>query len=165
MARNQKEQVQASEQEASLISSTSLPEFDDIEKEYQEYIASLTPDTVSTPIKKTRGRKKADVIQADNEEISEGISPEQLENIVCFPLDSWFIRNDKKRLSNIERKAFAESCSRLANKWLPKIATQWQEEIGFCICMGTIFMSRMNVKNPEEKVDEREKEKEKETKI
>ena len=157
--------MQASQQEASLISSSSLPEFDDIEREYQEYIASLTPGTQDAPIKKTRGRKKADAMQSDNEEISEGISPEQLENIVCFPLDSWFIRNDKKRLSNIERKAFAESCSRLANKWLPKIATQWQEEIGFCICMATIFMTRMNVKNPEEiKSDEKEKETKTETK-
>jgi len=154
-----KEIPQSQEQEASLISSSSLPVFEDIEKEYQDYLSSITPESQAEP-KKTRGRKKTEPAISDNEEITEEITPDQLESIVCFPLDSWFVRNDKKRLSNIERKAFSESCSRLANKWLPKITSQWKEEIGFCICIGTIFMARMEVKNVEEKNDTaKEKEK------
>lgn len=148
-------QVEAQNQEDSLISSSSLPDFEDIEKEYQEYIASLGKET---PAAKKRGRRA--VTQAEPEEeitpnLEQQFTAEQLEDFVCLPLDSWFVRIDKKVLSKIERKSFSIACARIANKWLPKVTSLWQEEIGLAICLASIFGSRMEIKKPmEKKVDE-----------
>lgn len=142
--------VQAESQEESLISSNSIPEFEDIEREYQAHLAEIGAEEKP----KTRGRKKA---VASEEMVLGGIpdeemlSPEQIEGIVCFPLDVWFARSEKKPLNNIERKAFSISCCRLANKYIPIISSKWKEEIGFAICLSTIFFARMEAKPKEEK--------------
>lgn len=146
--------VQAESQEESLISSNSIPEFEDIEREYQAHLAAIGAEEKP----KIRGKKR--VIPSEEittTEISEDemLLPEQIEGIVCFPLDTWFARTEKKPLNNIERKAFSISCCRLANKYIPVISSRWKEEIGFAICISTIFFARMEVKSkePEKKVE------------
>lgn len=141
--------VQAESQEESLISSSSIPEFEDIEREYQAHLAEIGAEEKP----KTRGKKPIKVSEEiASSELSEDemLLPEQIEGIVCFPLDTWFARTDKKPLNTVERKAFSISCCRLANKYIPVISSKWKEEIGFAICISTIFFARMEVKPKEE---------------
>lgn len=152
--------LESQEQEESLTSSSTLPEFADLDREYAEILA--IPDSDQQEEKPKRGRRK----KADVEEVPElDITPDMIESWVSLPLDSWFVRNGKKPLTNLERKAWSQSCSRLLNKWLPNVTSKWQEEIGAAVCLVTIFSIRMEapeVKLPEETKEEVKEEKKEE---
>ncbi len=146
--------------EDSLISSDSLPEFEDLEKEYQESIAQIIAEeeaskTAGEKPKKTRKKKESSIETAspvlENESIQ--VNAEDIEDWVCLPLDFYFNRTDKKPLSNIEKKAFSRSTARLLNKYAPAFTNKFGDEIGFLICLTAIFASRM--KAPEVKPKEK----------
>ena len=159
MKRSQQE-PESAKQEASLTSSDSLPEFDEIEAEYQSYLASLQPsEEISAKPRKRQGKSvtfQEESVNNDRVDF-EPLTPEAIEDMVCFPVNVWLSAKDKKPLSEIERKAFALSTARLANKWLPRFSGEWKEEIGFCICVSTIVFSRFEFKKPESAKAEVEK--------
>jgi hypothetical protein len=149
------ETPESANQESSLICSNSLPEFDDIEAEYAKFKSELAQPEE----KPKRGRKKTASAEPVAPTVSDGVpsmsfSADQIEMLVCFPLDAWFERTKKPKLSAVERKGFSESCAKLANKWLPAITGQWQEEIGFAVCLGAILFVRMERKKEQEKPPE-----------
>lgn len=135
----------------SLISSNTLPSFDDVEAEYQKLIASAnTP----TPEPKKRGRKKKEETQAPAEAVPDRleIDPNIIKDAVALPLDFLFVRMKRKPLAEIEKKALAGAFGKVAEKYLPIVAGKFQEELALAICLGSIFASRM--KPVEEKKDE-----------
>jgi hypothetical protein len=141
---------QAGNQEASLISSESLPEFDAIEAEYQQMMAELRgSESVKTP---RRGKVKLAVsedVENVPEDATEEITADQIESMLAFPVNAWLISKDKRVLSKIESQAFATATARLVNKWLPVAVTQWKEEIAFVGCCATIYFSRFEIHKKE----------------
>lgn len=117
-----------------LLTSKAIPDFDHLEDEFRKLYA-----TEETDKPKKRGKKKTEI---ENESpILEGITADDIESWVCFPLDALFERTKKKRLSRVERLAWSDSCSKLINKWLPE-AAKWGPEIGAAICLATIVAVR-----------------------
>lgn len=144
---------ESNNQEESLISSSTIPTMNDVESQFAELIQMSKEKSSDEGKRKKNKKAKATVSQGEESQTSEPseaapamqFEADDMEEIVCFPLDAWFVRQDKKRLNNVERRAFSTACARLANKWLPTVSSQWKEEIGFAMCLGTIFMARMEI--------------------
>jgi hypothetical protein len=155
----------ADESQASLISSSTLPEFDDLERMYLEQFEEIERENqAATPAPKKRGRKSKDVagvinssntglqavdITPDNAPI---VQAEDIQDWAALPLDLLFLRMDKKPLGKIEKIAWGRSVAAVINKYAPMAASKYGAEIGLAICAISIFAVRMTppkVENPE----------------
>lgn len=149
----QKEKLPAQmEEKEFLTSSNSLPSFDTIQDQYAELLTDIDLAEKPGKKKKEKGELRKSAIQEDDS-TPEEISPDDIEDVIAFPLNAWFTRVDKPVLSKVERKSLALSMSRLLNKYLPKASSKWKEEFGFLMCAGTIFLMRVEV--PEDKEEDK----------
>ncbi len=165
MKRKNQNLPQAIETEESLISSDTLPEFAELEEQYQKDLAEIQKEEAEKQAaeeKPKRGRKKKEssLEPSETSAVDTGeaiqVSPEDIEDWTSFPLDMFFTRSDKKPLNSIERKAWSRACAKLINKYASAVANKWNAEIGAVICLTTILAVRM--KAPEIKEAEKPKE-------
>ena len=155
--RKKSQQPQASQNAQSLTSSSTLPEFEDLERIYMEDFAQLEEEK-SNEVKPKKIRKTkvaAESIPENQEGIDTGqsiqVTGEEIEEWTSFPMDLVLQRMDKKPLGKIERKAWARSCAAVINKYAPQVASKYGPEIGLCICLAAIFGTRMSPPNMEDK--------------
>lgn len=142
-----------------MISSNTLPEFEDLEKEYEAQILAIKEEQKATPKGKRTSAATVETSAAVDTGESIQVAPEDIEDWVCLPLDMYFARADKKKLSRIERLAWSRNCAKLFNKYAPAFTSKWGEEIGACICLTAIFATRMEppkIEEPEKKPEPKE---------
>jgi hypothetical protein len=161
----QKQTPAAANTQESLTSSSTLPDFEDLKREYAEQLADIESKNKAEKISK--GARKKETVPKTSSIDTGGsiqIEAEDIEDWVSMPLDIFFSRTGKKTLSGIEKKAWSRSCAKLFNKYAPTFTNKWGEEIGACICLATIFATRIEppeIKKPEEKKPEEKKPEEK----
>jgi hypothetical protein len=136
-----------------LVSSNTLPEFDDLNKEWEEILAEEEQQKAKKAKKSgLRQVAKSDKPDSEKETLAQEITATDIEDWVCLPLDIMFSRQEKAKLSRIERLAWSKSCAEMLNKYLPNIAAKFGAEIGFGICLATILAVRYkpNVSEPDD---------------
>lgn len=158
---------ESSKEASSLISSDSLPEFEDVEKAYADLIESAKKVELE---KKSAGRRKIPEKSSETASASASISvgeeiqftAEDLEPIIGIPLDAYFIRNGKDKLSDSEKKNLSIATANLFNKYFPSLS-KWKEESAFVIALGAIVFTRLEFKIEPEPQPEIKKSDESET--
>jgi hypothetical protein len=163
---NQSQKPEAAQTKESLISSSTLPEFADIDKEYASLMAEVAAEmqadadkaavNTAPPEKAKRGRKKTTLAAVTESPIETAqnsiqVEAEVIEDAVCLPLDMIFERSKKEPLKKIERKAFSQALAKVINKYAPLFGNKYAEEIGLAFCAATIFIPRFLVPKEKEK--------------
>jgi hypothetical protein len=141
---------QSQNEDPSLISSSTLPEFEDLERAYMADSSALREE--EKPVGKPKKSRKPKSAVESSGEFKTGIVPEpdivqvsadDIEAWASLPIDILLSRMDKKPLGRIEKKAWAQSCAAVINKYAPAMASKYGPEIGLCICLAAIFGTRM----------------------
>lgn len=164
MARKKNDQ---NEQAASLTSSDSFPDLDAIEAEIKADLDAIAAEEAAKaeaepasekPKKRGRKPKGEQAPLASIEEAAEPmnvqLNPEDLEEWLALPFNMYFSRQEKKPLTNIEKKALSIQTAKVLNKYLPMVASRYADLIGLGVCIGSIFMARIpppEIKPEEEK--------------
>ncbi len=154
----------------SLISSSTLPEFADIDRIFEEEIAKIESEeekknAETIPEKKKRGRKKKTdsssepPVDSDEKGTTENATeisfdPVIIEELVCLPFDMMFERQEKKKLVKSERKALSEAVAKVANKYVPAAMSRYDAEIQLCVALSMIMIPRMKKEKKFDPVEE-----------
>lgn len=136
------------QEKESLTSSNALPSFEDVSNVYAELIKATEEMENEKPKKKGKKSTQAKESTPEPQEESTDIklSASDIADMLAFPLDAYFIRNDKEPLSQHEKENLAIASANLINKYLP-MTSKYKEELAFAMSIGVIFFSRMKVEN------------------
>ena len=161
---------ESANQAPSLTSSDILPEFAEMEREFEAKFAAL-PEP-EKPVKRKR-TSQASPIESSLQVPTDGtieIDPRDIEGLVCDPLDMIFERGKKKKLSQLERLSLSRNVAAVINKYGATMIDKYGPELGLAVAALTIFGSRYDLiklikpkkiqpeKQPEETKSEGDKE-------